>query len=440
VEATLLWSLWQALLRPFRYAFTAPGWRRFVEWVTGPALDVEEHTVTQSLLALDRPDDWKALETFVETGHWNQPLLVHCFARLLDTAPGNRWHGYCVSAVDDTKVHRSSAAVWGTCTFHEYTARCPNRASTVRAHNWVVLGRLLANPDRPAWFLPQAGRLYFRRAQLPTTPAPEVFRTKCALAVELFRQQALDVPGPHLAVFDGGFAFRSVVRPLAIPEAGQPRIDFLTRLRHDARLYRLPPADRPGNRRGPKPKWGRQLPPPRQGGRWPGSWHQGKAFIYGRLRRVRWKEVVCLWRVLGSERTVKAVVAAVEGYKKRFRLVTSVLALSGLQAVELFAARFRQEDGFRDLKQRLGWEECRAWTKSPIERTTQAAFVTLSLLRLLQFRLAAADQTDWWQPLPWQRKKDRPSVLDVARLFRRHAGEMRQLVSAWLTEGAEQRC
>ena len=59
---------------------------------------------------------------------------------------------------------------------------------------------------------------------------------------------------------------------------------------------------------------------------------------------------------------VKAVVARVEGYKKRFTLVSSAVELTGLQMVELFAARFRQEDGFRDLKQRLGWEECRAWT------------------------------------------------------------------------------
>src|SRR4051812_41549107 len=33
--------------------------------------------------------------------------------------------------------------------------------------------------------------------------------------------------------------------------------------------------------------------------------------------------------------------------------------------VELFATRFRQEDGSRDLKQRLGWEECRAWAPQP---------------------------------------------------------------------------
>ena len=57
---------------------------------------------------------------------------------------------------------------------------------------------------------------------------------------------------------------------------------------------------------------------------------------------------------------VKAIVAYVKGYKERFTLVTSAVELTGLQMVELFAAWFRQEDGFRDLKQRLGWEECQA--------------------------------------------------------------------------------
>src|SRR5205085_12178146 len=124
-----------------------------------------------------------------------------------------------------------------------------------------------------------------------------------------------------------------------------------------------------------------------QGGRWPGPGREGAVFLYGRKRHVRWKEVVCLWRVLGHETPVKAVVAEVEGYRQRFTLVTSALGLTGLQVLELFCARFRQEDGFRDLKQRLGWEECRAWTKDPILRTTQVVFVTLTVLRLLQFRL-----------------------------------------------------
>src|SRR5262249_40937828 len=148
------------------------------------------------------------------------------------------------------------------------------------------------------------------------------------------QQQAADVPGPHLVAMDGGFALRSVVRALVLPaDPRQPRIDVLTRLRHDARLYALPPPQRRPGQRGPMPKWGKALPPPRQGGRWPGAWQQGEAFLYGRQRRVRWKEVVCLWRVLGHEVPVKAVVAAVEGYRQRFTLVSSALPLSGLQMV-----------------------------------------------------------------------------------------------------------
>ena len=240
-QATLVWTIWQALLGHFAWAFTRPGYRRFVEWVTALALNVEEHTITQSVAAIERTADWKAMESFAEYGAWRAEYLTRSLARLVEEAPGRLWHGYHVSAVDDTKVHRSGEHVWGTCTFHEYTARCPNRATTVRAHNWVVLGALLHNADQPAWFLPLSGRLYFRKSQLPARSGAagpkEAFRTKCELAVELIREQARIIGGAHLAAFDGGFALASVVRPLVAPEGERPRIEFLTRLRHDARLY-----------------------------------------------------------------------------------------------------------------------------------------------------------------------------------------------------------
>jgi hypothetical protein len=428
MQANELWQHWQALLEPCADAFTYPGFQRFTEWITGLALNVEEHTITQSLVGLNRPADWKALESFAEYGAWDQPALERALAQLVAEAPGRLWYGYHVWAGDDTKVHRNSPHVWGTCTYHEYTARCPNRAGTVRAHNWVVVGALLPRSGQPAWFLPHTGRLYCRASQLP---AGLTFQTKCALLVEQLRAEAAAVDGEHLAVFDGGFALRSVVRPLVRPEPGWPRVEFLTRLRGDACLHALPdPAE--GRRRGPKRKWGRRLPAPRQGGRWPGKWQEGTAFIYGRQRTVRWKEIVCLWRVSGAGVKVKAVVAEVEGYRKRFTLVSSARDLSGLQLVELFCARFRQEDGFRDLKQRLGWEECRAWTQQPILRTTQALFVTMTLLRLLQFRLEAASGDSWWFHPPWNPRKARPSVLDLERLLRQHRGAIQGLLAQWM--------
>jgi hypothetical protein len=222
------------------------------------ARNVEEHTITQSLIGLDRTQDWKGLESFAEYGHWKHAGGRDQLAQLLQSAPGRTGYGYQLSAIDDTKVHRSSKHVWGTCTFHEYTARCPNRATTVRAHNWVVLGARLDHPGHPAWFLPQDGRLYFRASQLPyqhgDSGPREPFHTKNDLAVDLLRQQARSTDGQPLAVFDGAFAVGNVVRPLLHPEPGERRIDFLTRLRQDARVYRLPSPQRRPHQHGPTPR------------------------------------------------------------------------------------------------------------------------------------------------------------------------------------------
>ena len=112
-QATLVWTTWQALLGHFAWAFTRPGYRRFVEWVTALALNVEEHTITQSVTAIERTADWKAMESFAEYGAWRTEYLTRSLARLVEEAPGRLWHGYHVSAVDDTKVHRSGRARLG---------------------------------------------------------------------------------------------------------------------------------------------------------------------------------------------------------------------------------------------------------------------------------------------------------------------------------------
>ena len=432
-HATLLWSIWQALLRPFHSAFTRPGHRRFCEWITAMALNVEEHTITQSVLAIERPADWKAMETFAETGAWPIDAVARTLARLVGMAPGRLWYGYHVSAVDDTKVHRSGEYVWGTCTFHEYTARCPNRASTVRAHNWVVLGGLLDNPDQPAWFLPLSGRLYFRKSQLPAAVrvhgtedgVSDQVRTGRRAAAGARLRREWEAPGRLR------WRFRAEERR---PAAGPARGRLPSHRVPDPVAPRCPVACPAAGAASCQSEVGQEARPTPPGRALVGVVAQGSAFIYGRRRKVRWKEVECLWRVAGHDVAVKVVAAKVEGYKKRFTLVTSAVELTGLQMVELFAARFRQEDGFRDLKQRLGWEECRAWTKNPIERTSQAQWVTMSLLRLAQFRLEAAGEVDWWFRPPWNRKKERPSVLDVERLLRRHRAEILQLLSGWLED------
>ena len=75
-EAKLTWSIWQALLNAFAWAFTRRGFHHFAEWITAMALNVEEHTITQSVLALEQPAAWKALESFAEHGSWHQERVT----------------------------------------------------------------------------------------------------------------------------------------------------------------------------------------------------------------------------------------------------------------------------------------------------------------------------------------------------------------------------
>ena len=394
-------------------------------------MNVEEHTITQSVLALEQPAAWKALESFAEYGSWHQDRVTQALTRLIATAPGRIWHGYQVSAVNDTKVHRSSPHVWGTCTFHEPSARSPTEPPPFAPQ--LGRPRHLASRAREARVVPAD----LRPALLPEVAVASRTRRHRGIPDQVrVGHRVAPRAGPH----HQGQAFGRFRRRLRPEERGpaagparrqRPRIEFLTRLRCNARLYALPlpPEQYPEGKPGPKPKWGQRLEPPRRGGMWKAKWQVGTAFVYGRQREIRWKEIICLWRVLGWEVPVKAIVASVEGYKERFTLVTSAVELTGLQMVELFTARFRQEDGFRDLKQRLGWEECRAWTANPIQRTSQAQWVTMSLLRLLQFRLEASGKVGWWFRPPWNKKKDRPSVLDGLRLMRRHRGRIQRFLS-----------
>jgi hypothetical protein len=424
-DGKALWSQWQSLLSRFQPVFTLGGWARFAQWVTGTVLCAEEHTITQILTGLALESQWHNVEHFAEYGSWDREAVERALMRLTEEEHPARWGRYHPVAIDDTKEHRTSAEVWGTCTFHESAARSPNRATTVRAHNWVLLGDLA--PGQPWTYRPLASRLYFRKSQLPVG---EGFLTKTGLAVQMLRQVDAESDAPILAAFDGAYAMDTVIEPCLNPPPGRRRIEFVTRLRKDARLY-APLEAQSKNAKGGRPrKWGKRLPSPQEHAKWNVSWQTGRAYVYGRVRTFRYKRLRCCWAVSGPKEIVYAYVFDVPGYDKLWATVTSAVDLSPGQALSANGGRFRQEDGIRDHKQRLGMEECRAWTKEPILRTFQVQTIAQTLLRLMQHRLDALCGGDWCPPPPWNLGKRHVSILDLRRLFWRHRQRFSQLVAA----------
>jgi len=260
-------------------------------------------------------------------------------------------------------------------------------------------------------------------------PAGKTVQTKTAWAVELLRPAEAESSAPIVGVFEGAYAVTTVVEPCLNPAPGERKLEMLTRLRVDARLYH--PVVSRARPKGRRPKWGERLAAPHHHGSWSTSWRASRAWVDGRRRTFRYKQRRCRWAVSGPEIPVHAFAVAGSGYREPWFLVTTALALSAAPVVEACAARCRQEDGFRDHQQRLGMEECRAWTKEPVLRTFQVHMVALTLLRLLQCRL---EQTcgigSWWSKPEWYAQKCQGSIRDLCRLCWRHRSVFSQLLVA----------
>jgi hypothetical protein len=91
--------------------------------------------MTQLLTGLGLESRWRVLEHFAASGAGDRQAVERQALPWLEQERPARWGRYHPVALDETKGHRTSKQVWGTWTFHEASARSPNRAETVRAHH-----------------------------------------------------------------------------------------------------------------------------------------------------------------------------------------------------------------------------------------------------------------------------------------------------------------
>src|SRR4029450_7292901 len=156
-------------------------------------------------------------------------------------------------------------------------------------------------------------------------------------------------------------------------------IDVISRLRKDAVGWD-DPAPQPPSKRGRKPRYGRQWPlaslltaePPTR----------ERLTLYGKLTEV----VFVVRDVWLREVAQKVRVVVLEGAKEPLLLVSTDLALSALQIIELYGARFSIELTIHDLKQHFGLGDYQCTTTLAILR-----FVHLACLAFCLWRLALVE-------------------------------------------------
>ena len=382
-----------ALAGEFVNCFTDPGMKHFLHFALAhAALWGAPHCVTETmrLTRVHERIHWTTLYAWMSRGRCSCRKISRTLFDLI-------WGRLCregdvILAIDDTLVKRWGRKFFGLGRYVDPTDKNPGASRRkVWGHCWVLLA-MLYEKARGQWFCFPLAALLF----VPEWACAKGwrFQTKIELAVWLLRR--LRLPGRLIVVVDNLYAKAQLANEII---SGEVRGVLISRLRSNAAMYELPAKRRKG-RRGRPAKRGKQFTP-RQ---W---WNKRsgrrilKAHMYGKVVALEaWVGVVMPSRTLGDSPILVAITKRRRGKKMNVFFSTD-LAMDPTRLLEIYAARFKIEDAFDELKTHGGFADCRQRSARALKRHATLCLVSYSLLRLLSLTLAGAEgfaAEPWWRP------------------------------------------
>lgn len=381
------------LLLEFVHCFTAPGFVHFQHFILAHmALLGLPHCVTETLrlTRLHHFMHWTTPYVFMKRGRWSCQKLSQCLLDLLiqTLALG----GELIVAIDDTLVKKWGKKFFGLGFYPDPTDKNPGaHKRRVLGHCWVVLA-LLWEYGPGLWVgFPLSALLFVPQA---ACPKGWPFQTKIELAEILVRRLRWLVKRLVLVV-DNLYA-KAKLASLALDNV---RCVLVSRLRCNAALYLPPQKPRKPKRgrppvRGPKVK-AKQLYRRRSQRR------SLTVRIYGKtLTLEAFVGVLIPSRTLGNDPILVVIFPQRSGKKMNIFFSTDP-TMDPVRLLELYAARFKIEDIFDELKTTGGFADCRQRAFTALKRHATLCLVAYSLLRLLSVTLKGAEKIEaepWWCP------------------------------------------
>jgi len=267
-------------------------------------------------------------------------------------------------ALDDTPTKRHGPQIEAAGRHHNPTPG-PSGSKTLYGHNWVVLARLVKHAHSSRIGLPLWASLYVRQCAVPSLPCgvkPWEFQTKLEWAATRIEATADALKGrwngPVWLLTDGGYAQRPVYA--ATRKAGGVMV---TRLRCDAHLNDLPPALKPGQKRGrwrPRIYGTKRIKLSLRAGQKRGWETIEVVMSQGKVKRWEVKTFLATWRVAWG--VVRVVIVREESDRSRWRAsVCSDPEATVQEIAQGVADRWGIEQVFHDVKEneRIGQVQLR---------------------------------------------------------------------------------
>src|SRR5262245_32533996 len=414
------------LFHVFAPCFTAPGFAYFQSYVWALMVVEGRKCLTRlARCAFFHQRDLRSWERFLAGYRWSLTAVTERLVSVVVVRLCGQLDAHVPSLVgiDTTLVSKSAKRMLGVQKWQDHSDNA-DRGAYLVGHHWHLVG--LLSPWGPRWLgWPLVRRLVpglkgARQWIVGDTITPMNF-WDAAIAAILEVTRSLGKASVRV-VADAFYSKAPFLNGLRARG-----IDVISRLRKDAVGWD-DPDPQPPSKRGRKPRYGRQ---------WPlaslltaETPTQERLTLYGKVTEV----IFVVRDVWLRDVAQKVRVVVLEGAKEPILLVSTDLALSALQIIEIYGARFSIELTIRDLKQHFGLGDYQCTTTLAILR-----FVHLACLAFCLWRLALIENLHaaWLQvtaarvalpeaPLSFQR---------VRRALR--AWATRQIIFANATPGAD---
>jgi hypothetical protein len=415
-----------SLFLVFESCFTAPSFAYFRGYVWALIVVEGRKCLTRlARCAFFHPRDLSSWERFLAEHRWSLSAVTARLVTLVVTTLGDKLqvHGAYLLGKDTTLVAKHTKRMLGVQKWKDHSDNA-DRGAYLIGHHWNLVGLLSRWETR--WLcwplvLRLVPGLKGARQWIVGDTAELMSFWDAAIAAILEVTQCLGAASVRVVV-DAFYSKAPFLNGLLARG-----IDVISRLRKDAVGWDGPEPPPPG-KRGRKPRYGRKWTlaslltvetPIRE-----------RLILYGHLTEV----VFVVRDVWLRDVAQKVRVVVLEGAREPLILVSTDLALSALQIIEIYGARFSIELTIRDLKQYFGLGDYQCTTTLAILR-----FVHLACVAFCLWRLALLEHLEaGWLHVTSSRVALPEAPLSFQRVRRAlRAWAMRQIIFANSTPGAD---
>lgn len=402
-------------LLPFSILFSRPVWQNALTLVLGAILTKGKRTVTSCLRAmgLKGEKNFPRFHWVLSHAKWSCLMASKILLGLLINFIGIT--GPFVLVVDETLERRKGKRIKAKGYYRDAVRSSEKNVVKCLGLKWITLALLVKLPwSERRWALPFM--IVLEPSEGCDKKAKRRHKTSIKWTTQMLKQVRRWLPDVALTLLgDGGFA-----TALFCWECIALKIDLVSRLRIDARLYDFP-EERLKGTKGRPPKKGAKLMSFKEMSTMEElPWKDVEINGYGEKRsKVRFITNVSLWHVEGFEPVPIRWVLVIDpaGKKDPLPIFSTNFNLSGEQIIELFVERWGIEVTFEEVRAHLGVETQRQWSDGAIARTTPVLMGLFSLLCLMANALLAGKELEKGEAAWYQ--KEHGTFSDVLTLIRK---------------------